>query len=59
MHTELFSEQTMDGPSKDNLTKYLKKALPHEKDNNVLIVGGRCGLTADVLAPFCKQIDVV
>jgi hypothetical protein len=25
----------------------------------VLIIGGKCGLTAELLIPFCKRIDIV
>jgi hypothetical protein len=33
--------------------------LPQKKENSVLIIGGKCGLTTELLIPFCTRIDVV
>ena len=49
----------MDKFVRQKLTDILKKSLPLEKNNRVLIIGGRCGATAEILAPFCRQIDIV
>ena len=56
---ELYSEQNMPPETITELENNFKKALPLEKDNRILIIGGRCGATAEVLAPYCKQIDIV
>jgi hypothetical protein len=40
---------------KNSLTKNLEEG----QDNKILILGGRCGLTAEILLPYCSQIDIV
>jgi len=35
------------------------KHLEGENNIKILIVGGRCGLTTEILLPICSQIDVV
>ena len=43
----------------DALAAKLSLILPQKTSNTVLIIGGKCGLTTELLIPFCNKIDIV
>ena len=57
--SELHSEFKLNKDIVDSLEAKLSLILPQKKENSVLIIGGKCGLTAELLLPFCTRIDIV
>lgn len=57
--SELHSEFKLNKDVVDTLEAKLSLILPQKKENTVLIIGGKCGLTAELLIPFCRRIDIV
>jgi hypothetical protein len=55
----LYSEHKLNKDVVDTLEAKLSLILPHKSENSVLIIGAKCGLTAELLLPFCSRIDLV
>jgi hypothetical protein len=56
---DLYSEQHADQELKTQLQTLLLSQLPTDRKITTLIVGGRCGFTAELLAQVSEKIDVV
>jgi len=55
---ELYSEQHIDPHVKAQLEKYLLSAA-QGTNIKMLILGAKCGLTAELLLPLCSHLDLV
>lgn len=50
---DLYSEQNIDCSVRKQLSTHLTSTLPAGK-SSILIVGGRCGLTAEIFLPYAS-----
>jgi hypothetical protein len=56
---ELYSEHYIDPHVKAHLSKLLLSALQEGKSIKMLILGAKCGLTAELFLPYCTHLDIV
>ncbi len=56
---ELYSEHYIDPNVKAHLSKLLLSVVQEGKPIKTLILGAVCGLTAEILLPYCSHLDLV
>jgi hypothetical protein len=56
---ELYSEHHIDPHVKAHLSKLLLSAVQEGKPVKMLILGAKCGFTAELFLPYCSHLDLV
>ena len=56
---ELYSEHHIDQHVKAQLSKSLLSVVKEGTEIKMLILGAKCGLTAELFLPFCSHLDLV
>ncbi len=56
---ELYSEHHIDTNVKAQLSKTLLSVVKEGTQIKMLILGAKCGLTAELFLPYCSHLDLV
>lgn len=56
---ELYSEHHIDHNVKAHLSKLLLSVVQEGKPIKMLVLGAKCGLTAELFLPYCSHLDLV
>jgi hypothetical protein len=56
---EIHNEHRIDPSVRSLLTTHLTAHLDANRKISILVLGGRCGLVAEILLPFSAQLDIV